>query len=132
MKEIKGQGEMDFTSLNNVSEIWRRWKRGMEYFLAATCSKKSEAEKVAMFMCMIEKDGQEIKDTFEFDRTEDRSEVVTTKILFEKFEAYCKPKKNLVVDRHRFLTRDQQPSESIDQFVTELRTLAASCESGPN
>ena len=53
MKEIKGQGEMDFTSLNNVSEIWRRWKRGMEYFLAATCSKRSKAEKVAIFMCMI-------------------------------------------------------------------------------
>ena len=49
---------------------------------------------------------------------------------YEKFEAYCKPRRNLVVDRHRFLTRDQQPGESIDQFVTELRTLAASCEWG--
>ena len=81
-------------------------------------------------MCMIGKDGQEVKDTFEFERAEDGTDIVTAKILFEKFEAYCKPRRNLVVDRHRFVTRDQQPDESIDQFVTELRTLAASCEWG--
>ncbi|KAK3754747.1 hypothetical protein QZH41_000060 [Actinostola sp. cb2023] len=52
-------------------------------------------------------DGQEIKDTFEFEVDEDGSEVVSTAILFNKFEAHCKPRKNLVVDRHRFLTRDQ-------------------------
>ena len=51
-------------------------------------------------------------------------------ILFDKFEAHCKPKKNLVVERHRFLTREQLPGESVDQYVTELRTLAASCEWG--
>ena len=50
MNEIKGPGEMDFTSPNNVSEIWHHWKHRMEYFLAATSSKKSEAEKVAIFM----------------------------------------------------------------------------------
>ena len=130
LSKIKGPREMDFTCPNNVSEMWQRWRSGMEYFLAATCSRKSEAERVAIFMCMIGKGGQEVKNTFEFERAEDGTEIVTTKILFEKFEAYCKPRWNLVVDRHRFLTRDQQPSESIDQFVTELRTLAASCEWG--
>ena len=119
---------MDFTSPQNVSETWRRWKRGMEYYLAATCKMKSEAEKVAIFMCMIGRDGQEIKDTFEFETEEDGTEKVTTTILFNKFEAHCKPRKNLVVDRHRFLTRDQASGESIDQYVTELRTLAAACE----
>jgi len=121
---------MDFTSQHNVSETWRRWKRGMEYYLAATCKVKNEAEKVAIFMCMIGRDGQEIKDTFEFEVDEDGSEVVSTAILFNKFEAHCKPRKNLVVDRHRFLTRDQASGESIDQYVTELRTLAAACEWG--
>ena len=68
MNEIKGPGEMDFMCPNNVSEMWRRWRRGMEYFLAATCSGKSEGERVAIVMCMICKDGQEVKDTFEFER----------------------------------------------------------------
>ena len=121
---------MDFTSPQNVSETWRRWKRGMEYYLAATCNMKSEAEKVAIFMCMISRDSQEIKDTFEFETEEDGTDKVTTTILFNKFEAHCKPRKNLVVDRHRFLTRDQASGESIDQYITELRTLAAACKWG--
>ena len=46
------------------------------------------------------------------------------------FEEYCQPRKNLVVERHRFLTRNQGPSETIDQYVTELKTLATTCEWG--
>ena len=61
MNEIKGPGEMDFTCPNNVSEMWRRWRRGMEYFLAATYSGKSEAERVAIFMCIIAKMGKKLK-----------------------------------------------------------------------
>lgn len=99
----------------------------MEYYLVATCTGKTEAQ---FFRCMIGKDGQEIKDTFEVETGEDGQEVVTTAILFAKFEAHCKPKKNLVVERHHFLTREQVPSESVDQYVTELRTLAASCKWG--
>ena len=100
----------------------------MEHFLAATCSGKSEGERVAIFMCMISKDGQEVKDTFEFQTAEDGTDIVATKILFQKFQAYYKPRRNLVINRYNFLTRDQQPGESIDQFVTELPTLTASCE----
>ena len=46
------------------------------------------------------------------------------------FEQYCKPRKNLIVERHRFLTRNQEQSETIDQYVIELKTLATSCERG--
>ena len=131
MNEIKGPGVMDFANSQNLSETWRLWKRGMEYYLTATCnSRTDEAQKVAIFMCMIGKDGQEIKDTFEFEVGDSGREVITTEILFAKFEAYCKPQKNLVFERHRFLTRDQAAGESVDQYVTELRTLAASCEWG--
>ena len=130
MNEIRGPGEMDFTSPQNLAEAWRRWRRSMEYYLIATCTGKTEPQKVAIFMCMIGKDGQEIKDTFEFETRENGQQVITTAILFDKFEAHCKPKKNLVVERHRFLTRDQNTGESVDQYVTELKTLAASCEWG--
>ena len=32
----------------------------------------------------------------------------------EKFEAYCLPKKNLVIERRKFFTRNQQPEEAIE------------------
>ena len=79
---------------------------------------------------MIGRQGQDIRDTFELDVDKDGAEVVTVKILFQMFEQYCKPRKNLIVERHRFLTRNQKQPETIDQYVTELKTLATSCEWG--
>lgn len=40
----------------------------MDYYLVATCRDGTDEEqKVAIFMCMIGRDGQEIKDTLEFE-----------------------------------------------------------------
>lgn len=50
--------------------------------------------------------------------------------LLEKFEAYCIPRRSLTWVRHVFNTRNQQPGESIDQYVAELRNKAKTCEFG--
>ena len=60
-------------------------------------------------------------DTFEFEVNKDGEEMVTVRMLFQMFQQYCKPRKNLIVERHRFLTRNQEQSESIDQYVAELK-----------
>ncbi|CAB3983559.1 Hypothetical predicted protein [Paramuricea clavata] len=129
MNDIRGPGELNFES-TNLFEAWAKWKRSMQYYLVATCKDRSEDEKVAIFMCMIGRQGQDIRDTFELDEDKDGEEIVTVEILIQKFEQYCKPRKNLIVERHRFLTRNQEQSETIDQYVTELKTLATSCEWG--
>ena len=49
-------------------------------------------------------------------------------LLMEKFEAYCLSKKNLVIERRKFFTRNQQPDETIDGYITELRNLSSVCE----
>ena len=46
----------------------------------------------------------------------------------EKFEAYCLPKKNLVIERRKLFIGDQQPEETIDGYITELRNLSSTCE----
>ena len=79
---------------------------------------------------LIGRRGQDIRDTFEFETDKDDEDIVTVRMLFQKFEQYCRPKKNLIVEGHRFLTRNQEQSETIDQYVTKLKTLAASCEWG--
>ncbi|CAH1244319.1 Hypp7261 [Branchiostoma lanceolatum] len=45
-------------------------------------------------------------------------------------EAYCNPKKNETVERHKFFTRSQASGETFDEYLTELRTLAAECGFG--
>ena len=129
MNDIKGPGELNFES-NNLSEAWVKWKRAMQYYLVATCKGKSEEGKVAIFMCTIGRHGQDIKDTFELECDENGGEIITVKILLQKLKEYCQPRKHLVVERHCFLTRNQGPSETIDQYVTELKTLATTCEWG--
>ena len=52
------------------------------------------------------------------------------KALFQRFEDYCLPKKNFIVERRRFFTRDQQHDEKIDAYITQLRNLSSTCEFG--
>ncbi|CAC5382855.1 unnamed protein product [Mytilus coruscus] len=49
-------------------------------------------------------------------------------VLLKKFEDYCILKKNVTVIRHRFNTRVQNSSESIDQYLTDLKLIAKNCE----
>ena len=52
----------------------------------------------------------------------------TTTELKSAFKIYCNPRKNITFERHKFNIRNQEENESIDQYVTVLRTLAATCE----
>lgn len=45
-------------------------------------------------------------------------------VVMGKFEEYCSPKCNITYERHRFFTCVPKPDESIDHYITELRTRA--------
>ena len=45
-----------------------------------------------------------------------------------KLDAYFSPKKNIDYQIFQFHQAVQQPGETVDQFVTRLRKLAATCE----
>ncbi|CAC5421269.1 unnamed protein product [Mytilus coruscus] len=103
---FKQPPEMDFSHEDNLSKKWKRWKQIMNLYL-----------EVAM-------EGREIYNTFNFGENEtDKLEV-----LLKKFEDFCIPKKNVTVIRHRFNTRVQNSSESIDQYLTDLKLIAKNCE----
>ena len=48
--------------------------------------------------------------------------------IIEKFDQYHNPRKNITWERHKFNMRNQQPGESINQYVTDLKTKAQTCE----
>ena len=60
----------------------------------------------------------------------DDGDGMKVKPIMAKFEAYCNPRKNVTWERHIFNTRNQLPGESIDHYVTDLRTKAKTCEFG--
>ena len=52
------------------------------------------------------------------------------KTALEKFNEYFQPKINVPFERHVFRQASQQPDESMDVFVTRLRTLSKTCVFG--
>ena len=49
----------------------------------------------------------------------DKLETVMT-----RFENYCNPRKNTVMERHTFWETNQKEGEPVDHFVNELKTKA--------
>ena len=76
---------------------------------------------------MIGEETNEIYNTLQFVTEEDR---IKLDVLKSKFEEYVNPRKNTVFERYRFWEYKQQEGETIDQFITELKTRAKSCEFG--
>ncbi|XP_068690629.1 uncharacterized protein [Montipora capricornis] len=110
----------------NLSENWRRWVQRFDLYLTAS-GKIEENEKVqcAILLRTIGEDGLEIYNTFRFATGEDPNKIAHLK---KKFEDYFNPRKNTVFERYKFWECKQQDGESIDQFITELKTRAKSCE----
>ena len=73
----------------------------------ATMSKKTEKEKYSFFLFSMGEAGREIFNTCVWPkgRGEDGQPTgeddITIAALFKKLEDYCKPQRNLIVERHR-------------------------------
>ena len=76
---------------------------------------------------MIGEEANELYNTFQFVTEENR---IKLDVLKSKFEEYVNPRKNTVFERYRFWEYKQQEGETIDQFITELKTRARSFEFG--
>ena len=125
--------EIDFNA-SNLADAWKKWKQTMQLYLSTTMKQKTEEEKYSVFLFIIGEKGREIFNTWtreknlgENNQSTDEDDI-TIKLLIEKFEAYCLPKKNLVIERRKFFTKNQQPDETIDGYITELRNLSSTCE----
>ena len=127
--------EMDFNA-SNLAATWKKWKQNMEFYLTAVMRGKSEEEKYSVFLFLIGEQGRDIFNTMEWEKKVDAEgnetdeDNITVKELFKNFEEYCLPKKNLVVERRKFFWKNQHDDETFDQYMTELKNLASTCEFG--
>ena len=46
------------------------------------------------------------------------------KRVLEKFREYCRPKKNIVYERHKFWSRSQHEGEPFDKWLKEMHVIA--------
>lgn len=62
----------------------------------------------------------------QFTREEDGDQDKPDKV-YEKIEQYCNPRKNEVLESHRFWTTNCENYTSFEEFLTELRKRIESC-----
>ena len=78
----------------------------MEFCLTAMMRGKTEEEKYSVFLFLIGEQGRD--NTIEWDKkvnaqgNQAEEDDITVKKFFKRFEEYCLPKKNLVVERKKF------------------------------
>ena len=89
--------------------------------------KEDEKVQCAILLHVIGEEALEIYNTFKLATGEDPNKI---SVLKKNFEDYVNPRKNTVFERYRFWACKQQEGETIDQFITELKTRARSCEFG--
>ncbi|XP_018372980.1 PREDICTED: uncharacterized protein LOC108767548 [Trachymyrmex cornetzi] len=106
---------------------WKKFKKSFELYLVATgASKKAEEIKAAILMHCIGEQAVDVIDTLGL--TEDELKVKDT--IIAKLDTYFVPKTNESVERHKLNMRIQGPTESFNDFLQDLRNIAASCNFG--
>ena len=79
----------------------------------------------ATFLRVAGPEALEVYNTFTWDNDDDKSKVDE---ISEKFDQYCNPRKSITWECHKFNMRNQQPGETIDQYVIDLKTKPQTCE----
>ncbi|XP_063362861.1 uncharacterized protein LOC134651690 [Cydia amplana] len=106
----------------NLSKEWEKWRKSFQvYYEACELSKKSAQVQMSILLHVIGEQCREVHAQFE-------GTFASVKDLLDKFESFFSPKKNITIERHRFFTRCQKQSESIEQYAFELKKLASACE----
>lgn len=117
------------TKLNlneNAVNNWKSFKQRFDIYLTATDKKTvAEERKVAIFQNCIGENALDIYNTFNLSE-----ENLTLTKVYEAFDIYIKPRTSVVIERHKFFTRTQQPEKPFDNFLNDLKKMIKNCEFG--
>lgn len=113
-------------SAGNVKEKWKKWRQELDnYMLATEKHDKPDKIKIAILLNLLGSEGLEIFNTFEFATPEEKGKYTA---VLESFQNYCSPRQNVVYERYKFFSCIQQEGQTIECYVTQLKTLASTCE----
>ena len=109
----------------NLPDEWKNFKRDFELFLLATDKDDANDKvKTALLLRTIGRRGNLIYESFAWKEDENKQSYDQ---VIKKFDDYCKPRVNVIAKTHTLLTC-KQGNRSVDEFITELHTIAALCD----
>ena len=112
---------------SNVSENYRKFMEHWSLFEKTERKEKYEGDWCSYFLLCVGEKAREVYHTFDLP-PEETTWTRTSQELRRAFQNYCNPRKNITFERHKFNIRNQEQGETIDQYATELRKLASTCE----
>jgi len=121
---LKPPGQLDVIE-GNISENYRKWKRQMEIYL--TASGGSEKDPKIQTNIILHCAGQKVIEIYDQFKWETDGDNLKPDKLYEQLEKYCNPRKNEVLESHRFWQTAMEEFPSFESFLTEVRKRAESC-----
>ena len=119
---------------------WKQWKALFDtYMLASGATKFNEDHRCALLLHCLGLEGQRVLYTLrptapaEAARAEPAAAAAVPASYQEtvnRLEQHFSPTVNIVAERYRFRQRAQRPGEPVEDYISALRALAATCEIG--
>jgi hypothetical protein len=123
----------------NVAENWRKFQLEYEIFIECAHADKTDRQKAMILLNLAGPEAIERERAFEYlpeERGEDDAVVRRAQnrydpaVLKQKFKELCSPRRNVIMERHMFNSRNQQSGEPFNAFVSDLIIKATTCEYG--
>ena len=124
--QLKPAEPLDFETVN-LDDSWKRWKQEVELYMDLAMCGREESMKVKLFLYLFGSQGREIYNTMIFEAPGHERNL---KQVLDAFHKHCNPKKNETVENYKFFSRFQNPGESLEKFITDLKLLATFCNFG--
>ena len=106
---------------------WEKWRRRFEQFrVASGLSGESGERQVCTLLYCLGEEAENVLSSMNVTAEERGSYVAVLK----KFNDFFKVRKNIIFERTRFNRREQRDGESVEQYISELYSLAENCEYG--
>ncbi|CAB3986500.1 Transposon Tf2-9 poly [Paramuricea clavata] len=105
---------------SSLAQRWKEWRERFNMYTVAA-NIKDDAQKRAVLLYVAGPSVHKIFKTLQDTGTD-------FKTALEKLDEYFQPQKNVIYERYVFKQTHPTPGESVDSYITRLRTLAETCE----
>ncbi|XP_028300531.1 zinc finger protein 79-like [Gouania willdenowi] len=112
--------------IGNRTANWCNWEQSFRQFIMAS-NEKDENAKVSILLHTIGEEAVEVYNTLTVTPEGDE---LTVEDVLQAFKHYCRPQKNVVVERNQFWSHEMTAETSLDGFITELQQKSKVCEFG--
>ena len=110
---------------------WKKFHRAWNNYEIAACLKENstvnKSLRTATLLTCIGLDALDVYERLEFANEDDKKDIDS---VLQKLQRYCVGETNEIYERYQFNKRDKEPKESLDAYITALRTLAKTCNFG--